>query len=204
MTSLSGKTSGTKTGGLRERKKARTKLAIQAHAVRLFREHGFGSTTVEQVAEAAEVSPSTVFRYFPTKEDLVVTDDYDPIIFAAFAEQPPELDLVQAWRTAMWDGIAQMTEQDVTMQLDRGRLLLSVPELWGATLHSITDTLGIMTKLSAERIGRPPDDPAVRATVGAIFGVLLTAALEWVKTEDTDILSSIEQAFASLENGLLR
>jgi transcriptional regulator MftR-like protein len=100
--------------------------------------------------------------------------------------------------------MAQMTEQDVRMQLDRGRLLLSVPELWGATLHSITDTLDVMTRLSAERVGRPPDDPAVRATVGAIFGVLLTAALDWVKTEDADILSSVEQALTSLDNGLLR
>ena len=69
-------------GGLRERKKAKTKSAIQSHAIRLFREQGFAATTVEQVAEAAEVSPSTVFRYFATKEDLVVNDDYDPIIFA--------------------------------------------------------------------------------------------------------------------------
>ncbi|HEX6360357.1 TetR family transcriptional regulator [Actinophytocola sp.] len=191
-------------GGLRERKKARTKLAIQGHAIRLFRERGFAATTVEQVAEAAEVSPSTVFRYFPTKEDLVVNDDYDPIIFAAFVAQPPELNLIQAWRAAMWDGMAQMTEDDLTTQLDRGRLLLSVPELWGATLHSIRDTMATMTRLSAERLGRPTDDPAVQATVGAIFGVLLTTSLEWVRSEDTDILSSIENALTQLDDGLLR
>jgi AcrR family transcriptional regulator len=191
-------------GGLRERKKARTKLAIQAHAVRLFRERGFGATTVEQVAEAAEVSPSTVFRYFPTKEDLVVNDDYDPIIFAAFTTQPPELNLFQAWRHAMRDVVAQMTENDIVMQVDRSRLLLTVPELWGATLHSFQDTMATMTRLSAERLGRPADDPAVRATVGAIVGVLLAAAQEWVKTEDIDILSLVDNALTQLDDGLLR
>lgn len=195
--------SGSK-GGLRERKKARTKLAIQGHAVRLFRERGFGATTVEQVAEAAEVSPSTVFRYFPTKEDLVVVDDYDPIVFTAFTEQPAELNLIQAWRAAMRDGIAQMTEEDLTMQVDRTRLLLSVPELWGAALHSFRDTMHTMTTLSAERLGRSPDDPAVRATVGAIVGVLLTAALDWVKSEEGDILSLVENTLTQLDDGLLR
>jgi AcrR family transcriptional regulator len=199
MTSSSGNK-----GGLRERKKAKTKSAIQSHAIRLFREQGFAATTVEQVAEAAEVSPSTVFRYFATKEDLVVNDDYDPIVFAAFEAQPPELNLIQAWRHAIRDGIEQMTPQDMETQLNRSRLLLSVPELWGATLDSTQETLGIMTRLSAERVGRPPDDADVRATVGAIVGVMLTAALNWVKTEDPLILATLDEALVRLDKGLLR
>ena len=195
--------SGSK-GGLRERKKAKTKAAIQLHAVRLFRDQGYAATTVEQVAEAAEVSPSTVFRYFATKEDLVLNDDYDPVIFASFTAQPAELNLIQAWRGALRDAIARMTEEDVETQLDRGRLLLSVPELWGATLHSTQETLEIMMNLSAERVGTSPADPALRTTVGAIFGVLLVAALDWVKTEDTQIMSTLDEALARLDEGLSR
>jgi AcrR family transcriptional regulator len=191
-------------GGLRERKKAKTKAAIQLHAVRLFREQGYAATTVEQVAEAAEVSPSTVFRYFATKEDLVLTDDYDPLIFAAFTAQPPELNLIQAWRHALAEAIERMTEDDVETQLDRGRLLMSVPELWGATLHSTQNTLEIMMNLSAERVSTSPDDPGLRTTVGAIFGVLLISALDWVKSESTEIMSTLDEALARLDEGMLR
>ena len=87
--------------GLRERKKARTKAAIREHAMRLFQKQAYQATTVEQIAEAAEVSPSTFFRYFPTKEDVVLTDDDDPLILAAFRAQPAELSPVAALRAAM-------------------------------------------------------------------------------------------------------
>lgn len=196
--------SGSKTGGLRERKKAKTKAAIQRHAVRLFTAQGFAATTVEQIAEAAEVSPSTVFRYFPTKEDLVVFDPYDPVIFAEFRRQPPELTLIQAWRHALLGAFANMTEDEITGQLERGRLVLSVPELWGATLKDTRNSLEIMMNLSAERVGRPPSDPALRATVGAFFGVMLTEALDWVRTEDRLVMAKLDEALAFLDDGLLR
>jgi AcrR family transcriptional regulator len=84
--------------GLRERKKAKTRRTIQEHALRLFAEQGYEATTVDQIAEAAEISPSTFFRYFATKEDVVIEDDYDPLLIRAFIAQPASLSPVAAFR----------------------------------------------------------------------------------------------------------
>lgn len=192
-------------GGLRERKKAKTRRAIQDHALRLFREQGFAATTVEQIASVAEVSPSTVFRYFPTKEDLALNDEFDPVTYAAFRAQPPELSLLEAWREAIRTTFHEMAPTDVAAQGNRLLLLMTVPELWGAALPGVSQGMDVMTELSAERTGRDPADPELRAAIGALFGVLLTGALRWKDDPSLDVLAEMESAFDALaDNDLLR
>src|SRR6201985_3605647 len=87
--------------GLRERKKARTRATIRQEALRLFREQGYQATTVEQIAAAAEISPSTFFRYFPTKEDVVLQDDMEPALIEALEQQPVEMGIVAAVRAGV-------------------------------------------------------------------------------------------------------
>lgn len=188
--------------GLRERKKAKTKIAIQEHAIRLFRDRGYAATTVEQIAEAAEVSPSTVFRYFATKEELVTTDEIDPVIFASFEEQPRELNLVAAWRGAMHTVFDRLPDAELATERERMQLIISVPELWAASLGNITKTLATMIELSARRVGRPPDDPAVRNTIGAMFGVLLVAALDWGRDPESDLVAMVDTALDQLGGAL--
>src|ERR1700685_2769490 len=98
--------------GLRERKKARTRAALREHALRLFGEQGYHATTVEQIAAAAEVSPSTFFRYFPTKEDLVLQDDMDTRMIEALEQQPPDLGAAAAVRAASRQVFAHYTAAD--------------------------------------------------------------------------------------------
>jgi len=58
--------------------RSQDRSAIQTLALRLFREQGYDATTVQQIIEEADVSESTFFRYFPTKADVVLFDDFDP------------------------------------------------------------------------------------------------------------------------------
>src|ERR1700745_4535985 len=97
---------------LRERKKARTRASLRQHALRLFREQGYQATTVEQIAAAAELSPSTFFRYFPTKEDVVLQDDMDTRMLEAFARQPADLSPISAIRAAAREMFVSYTQAD--------------------------------------------------------------------------------------------
>ncbi len=87
--------------GLRERKRLETLHRIQEEALRLFDEQGYDATTIEQIAEAAGVSPSTFYRYFPVKEDVVVQDEYDPLIVEVFESQQEGTAPLEALRAVL-------------------------------------------------------------------------------------------------------
>src|SRR5262245_33296845 len=109
--------------GLRERKKVKTRATIQEQAMRLFREEGDDQTTVEQIAEAAEVSPSTFFRYFPTKEDVVIYDALDPPMINAYRAQPAELSPIQAMRAAAREVFGNLDPEQMAVLKERGMLI---------------------------------------------------------------------------------
>jgi AcrR family transcriptional regulator len=187
---------------LRERKKLKTKETIRRHALRLFRAQGFDATSVERVAEAAEVSVSTVFRYFPTKEDLVVSDDYDPLFIEAFQAQPADLSPLKALRTAIHATLGGTSRAELDENRTRESLMLTVPDLWAASLRNITGSMTMMCEQVAKRVGREPTDPAVRSFTGAVMGTLLVVWLDWANNPDMDVVAALDDALAHLEAGL--
>jgi AcrR family transcriptional regulator len=191
------------TVGLRERKKARTRASIREHAMRLFREQGYAETTVEKIAEAAEVSPSTFFRYFPTKEDVVITDDYDPLLIAAFRAQPPEISVVDALRRAVRGVFDGLDPARLENEGYRYQLMETVPELRAAKYTEYRRAIGLLAGLIGERVGMDPEGLELRAYAGALIGVMMSVA-----DSHQDLLfeeggfGRIDQALAYLEAGL--
>jgi AcrR family transcriptional regulator len=193
--------------GLRERKKARTRLAIQEHALRLFREQGYDDTTVEQIADAAEVSPSTFFRYFPTKEDVVAYDALDPLVMAAWREQPAGMPPIEAIRKAMWDVFGSMSPEQVEEMMDRGRLLFSVPELRQAAIAELLRSVRMVTDELGLRLGRPANDFELRVFGGAIMGAMLAAMMPFIEADagqpdPVDLMSLVDRALEFVEKGM--
>jgi AcrR family transcriptional regulator len=185
--------------GLRERKKARTRAAIQRHAFRLFREQGYEATTVAQIAEAADISESTFFRYFPTKEDVIVWNDLAPRVMQALRSQPAPYGPIQALRSAMREVLRGLSAEEAAIMRERGVLWLSTPLLRGVGADQIAAGAAEMV---AERTGRPASDPAVRTLVGAVLGVMTAAMLEAAEHTEVDAATLIDEALARLEAGL--
>jgi AcrR family transcriptional regulator len=188
--------------GLRERKKARTRAAIQAHALRLFREQGYDVTTVQQVIEEAEVSESTFFRYFPTKGDVVLSDDFDPLIVDAFRAQPPDLRPIQALRVAFRAVFDQLSGQEMSEQQERMHLILSVPELRGALMDQFASAMRLLAVVLAERTGRQPEDTAVLTLAGAVVGAVVALTLAVGDDSTANFAARLDEAMAHLETGL--
>jgi AcrR family transcriptional regulator len=187
--------------GLRERKKAKTRASIQRHALRLFREQGYEATTVSQIAEAAEVSESTFFRYFPTKEEVVWWDDFDPLIFEAFRTQPAGSNPVQALHAAFRDVLTRLSAADRAELRERIELVLSTPPLRATLLDQIRGPMRVLAETVAERTGRRPDDLTARALAGAVIGVGLSAMFAAVDNPNADIVFLLDTMMAQLEAG---
>jgi AcrR family transcriptional regulator len=183
--------------GLRERKKQKTRWAIQEHAVRLFVQQGYDETTVEQIAEAAEISPSTFFRYFKTKEDVVIQDRYDELMAEAIRTADPALTPIEVIRESFVYTLVSVakTEQD--------RLQYSVPALRMRALESMQDTIRYLAAPLAERLGREPDDFRCQAFVGACVGAMINALMAWVRDggEAAEVLTLIDEALSVVANG---
>jgi AcrR family transcriptional regulator len=188
--------------GRRERKKLRTRALIQQEAQGLLLEKGFEATTIEEIAEAADIAPSTFFNYFPTKEDVVLQDDLDPVLLEAINVEPAGLGPIAVLRKAIHKVFSQLTPEQNTIFQRRLGLLASNPTLRAAFLNQSASQLDEIVALVAQRAGRSSDDFAVRTLAGALLGVMMATFLAAANDPDVDLLGLADQAMAHLEAGL--
>lgn len=189
--------------GLRERKKLKTRIAIRQAAYRLIAEQGYDATTVEQIAAAAEVSPSTVFRYFPTKEDIVLTDEWDPMLIEGMRARPQGEPVLDSLRAVLHDSLRSFTEADRQEMIVRTGLMAEVPAVKARMMESMSVTGRMFGELVAERSGRAADDLDVRVAAMAVFAALNEVTVHWAQGgHKDDIFTLIDRALDVLGNGL--
>lgn len=170
---------GMSTGpSLRERKKQRTRRALLEAAINLFHAKGYESTTVAEIAAAAEVAPRTFFAYFPTKEDVLFADTEDRIRNAVTVvenrspdDRPADL-LLRVVEQMVDSG---MVKSELFRRLAplRLRLLLSSPSVQGAALRRLLDAQVRLAGLLRGAYPDELDDSTAAAVVGAFAGALL-------------------------------
>lgn len=157
--------------GLRERKKIRTRATLVEVAAELCLKQGYDNTTVEQIAAAADVSPRTFSRYFPTKETVVhaLTDDLDRHIAEALARQRLDVTEYEALLGASLDVLTSTDGYEtpgfrrmaVLIRIINGSTSFKASAL--ALRHNVT--IGSTMEVMANRMGVPPGDRAVTLVV---------------------------------------
>lgn len=160
---------------------AQTRERLRAAALRLFLEHGFDATTVNQVAAAAGVSHMTFFRYFPTKEDVVLDDPYDEVVVGAVLAQDrslPALERVRRALVAAWAALPEPTEAETRARV---RLIAGHRGLLGRSWENNRRT-GELIAAALVEDGTDPLEAAVAA--GACLAALMEALLLWGVSDD--------------------
>jgi len=189
--------------GLRERKKLRTRREIRQAAYRLFAEHGYDATDVDTIAAAAEVSRSTFFRYFPTKEDVVLTDEYNDLAARELAARPADEPIVRAVQQSMTTSLAHLMAADRDELMFRMQLMAQVPAIRARAMEEQLQTQDLISDMIAQRTGRDDADLDVRCAAAAIIGISSAVIQYWVEGGAVDDLVALyDRQLGRLASGL--
>src|SRR5262245_4316692 len=203
-------------GGLRARKMARTRAAIEDAALRLFLERGYAATTIDEIAAAVEVSPRTVLRYFGSKEDVLFARERETVrlVGELLAARPAGEAVLPAAR-AVLARVAADYDAARERRLAWARLVRATPALAGAYLELLAGFEAAFARFAAGV--RPPGEgapgagaPAApeRATVPRLQAAVVVAAfrvaLEAWEAGEGDLPALVAENLALLDGDLWR
>jgi AcrR family transcriptional regulator len=187
---------------LRDRKRTRIKRMLQAEALRLFAEKGYEATTVEDIADAAAISPRTFFRYFPSKEDVVVWDEHDMLAPEFWESRPAGEPVAESVRAFFRQGLKGLYDQDRDRLLARLRLIFTIREIRARYWSDQAGNPSVIGSWLADR-DTPPDDLQVRVVFLAIMYAAAVALERWQAGGGKgDILVLFDQAVDALAAGM--
>jgi len=182
---------------LHERRRVTDMRRVQLRAVQLFEEHGYAGVSVESVAEAARVSPVSIYRWFGSKERLVLWDDYDSGLLAAVAERLADLDPLGAVRDAVIAQLGPVYAADRDLVLARTKLVFREPSLLGAAMRDAWAMQEALVELFGRQVAG--DGSAHRVLAGAAVGVLTAAIDGWQRQDGHRPLAEhVDEGFAVL------
>jgi AcrR family transcriptional regulator len=191
--------------GLRERRKRLTAAELEAAALRLFGERGFESVTVDDIAAEADVSRRTFFRYFASKEDVLLADHFVQLarIREAMAARPAGEPILTALRNAILS-MTEDFEDRKEMVIIRGRIMRDTPSLQARSLVHQKAWEDAMQAMVAERLAVDPNVDLRPGVVSATtLAALRVAFTNWLTAGATgDLIAMTAEALDLLDGGL--
>jgi AcrR family transcriptional regulator len=183
--------------GLRERKKRRMREQLKSTALSEFAARGYERVTVEEIAHTCDVSPRTFYRYFPTKEHVLLEQSalQMDVVALALRARPADESPAQALQRALL-AAAALGADTRFHALDHLRILRTVP----AVLHTIqARSVHSATTALAERMGVPGADLEARVIASALMAANRVALTAWLDSDGrVPLVDLVEEAFEAL------
>jgi AcrR family transcriptional regulator len=191
---------------LKERKRHQTSTRIVEAAVALFTERGFDATTADDIAEAAECSRSTLFRYFGTKEDILFGDVYAELaeVRAALAALPRCDDTWQAAKDVALTRFLAFLSGETGPPRECIELWFSHPALLGRYLHINHLWEELLAEFFAAQRGVSPDTDLQSQLRACASVSAVRSAMRAYSVPGTDLRAATQEAFEQLERGFAR
>jgi AcrR family transcriptional regulator len=192
--------------GLRERKKERTRAELTDAAFRLFADRGFDETTIEDIVEQVEVSPRTFFRYFDSKEDVVIGffDDMGLELRAMLEARPADEPPFEALRGALGSLVDLYVERAERVMAAK-RLAIETPAIRARLLDKHARWENWVTEVLCTRLGGPgQDDRHARLVAAVALAAYGTAANSWCAAEGKqDLHTLVDDALLEVGRGFV-
>jgi AcrR family transcriptional regulator len=187
--------------GLREMKKERTRADIVSIATRMFASRGFDDVTVDEIAAEAEVSHRTFYRYFATKEELVLgplQQGLDDVV-SVFAQRPRSESVIASVRGVIMH-LADHYEQDLDNDRQRAALVRATPSLQQRQNERQAAFESVIVPLIAERLDVDPvDDIRPALIAGCAVAAIRVATSQWLLSgASRPLMPIVEQALSML------
>lgn len=169
--------------GLRERKKERTRKLLREGAAELFAERGFAGTTVADIAACANVSERTFFRYFDSKEALLLPDSVDLFAYveAELARRPPHEDPLDAVCNALISAVAPFAASSLTALTHSVAIAGDERVVAAQLVQLFAEFEDRLTLIVLNRL--PADTPGADLRAGVIAGAALSAVRAVLRTQ---------------------
>ncbi len=185
--------------GLRGRKRVATHARIQADAMRLFFEHGFDATTLDEIATAADVSRRTLFHYFSSKEEIVFSAkaDFPSILVEAVRRRPIDEPLLDMVENSLRDLAIHYQSAEAR---DLARLIHNTPALHAGDQAKYEKVERVLAGALADRKNLPATDITCCVTAAVAIGILKLSTEAWLTRDDVGIDVAGKTAFTALRN----
>jgi len=178
-----------------DERRTRTRQRLTAAALELFGERGYDGTTVAQIASRAGVTEMTFFRHFSSKADVLLDDPFDPLVAAAVAREPAELDpmtrvvrgIQATWRTIPAGGGEEIKK--------RVRIAAETPSLRAAMWQNTERTQWVIVE---QLVDDGVDRLSAQIAAAAVLAGITAALLEWAKAQDGDLDPVMQTALGVL------